>query len=346
MRPYIAAPIAIAIVVRAYYRRSLTSSGILTALATATIHALHPSALPFSLLLVFFVIGTTATKVKHNIKATLTLSSSGGSGGEGARTATQVLANSGCATILCAVDVLRYGIGHGVPCFPSSRTEDMVSTLCLVGIVANYAAVMADTMSSELGILSKQQPMLITNPFKRVPKGTNGGVTIDGILYGTLGSAVIAATSLLLLPLCSTPQDDSLLSRSKQLLSPHSPESNPSKLAIFTFFTLCGTAGTLLDSLLGALLQASVIDRRSGKVVEGPGGVKVLTRGSFSSKSTSPQKTGTVDKKQIEEKSVGKESRYVGTGKDWLDNNQVNFLMASMISVGAIGLSTALQSSV
>lgn len=36
-----------------------------------------------------------------------------------------------------------------------------------------------------------------------------------------------------------------------------------------------GGLGSLLDSLLGGLLQASVVDKRSGKVVEGIGGQKV-----------------------------------------------------------------------
>lgn len=41
-----------------------------------------------------------AFQVKHDVKARLTLSSSGASGGEGARTHVQVLANSGVASAL------------------------------------------------------------------------------------------------------------------------------------------------------------------------------------------------------------------------------------------------------
>ena len=32
------------------------------------------------------------------------------------------------------------------------------------------------------------------------------------------------------------------------------------------------------------------------------------------------------------------ESRYIGSGKDLLDNNQINFLMASLMTVGAMGV--------
>ena len=44
--------------------------------------------------------GVFCFQVKHNVKATLTLGSSGASGGEGARTHIQVLANSVVASAL------------------------------------------------------------------------------------------------------------------------------------------------------------------------------------------------------------------------------------------------------
>jgi hypothetical protein len=78
------------LVVRALSRKSLTVSGVLAAVLTAGIHALHPWNLPFVLLLVFYGLGTAATKVKHDIKAKLTISSSGTTGGEGPRTHSQV----------------------------------------------------------------------------------------------------------------------------------------------------------------------------------------------------------------------------------------------------------------
>lgn len=39
--------------------------------------------------------------------------------------------------------------------------------------------------------------------------------------------------------------------------------------------TVWGGLGSVLDSVLGGLVQASVVDKRSGKVVEGSGGKKV-----------------------------------------------------------------------
>ncbi|KIW63998.1 hypothetical protein PV04_08958 [Phialophora macrospora] len=305
MRPLIAVPITLLLILRSYTRRSLTIPGILTAALTATIHALHPSALPFTLLCVFFLLGTTATKVKHEVKATLTMSSNGSSGGDGPRTSIQVLANSGCASILCAVHVWLYGIGNTAPswCYGASK-EDHLRDILLLGIMANYAAVTADTLSSELGILSSSQPVLITHPWRVVPRGTNGGVTLAGLLAGVGGSAAIAATSVLFLSFCVG-----------------STLNGP---GTFLLLTALGTIGTLLDSLLGAMLQASVVDRRTGKIIEGPGGVKVLVK--------SRPKPPTQSHEHVR-RTNGEESRLVNSGADILDNNQINLLMASIVSL-------------
>lgn len=124
MQPYLAVPATLALVYRAYSRNSLTPLGIVVALFTAIVHSLHPWSAPFALLIVFFLGGTAVTKVrasqdqstcsngkrcsldsdceqiKHDVKARLTLSSTGASSGEGARTHIQVLANSVVASAL------------------------------------------------------------------------------------------------------------------------------------------------------------------------------------------------------------------------------------------------------
>ena len=119
----------------------------------------------------------------------------------------------------------------------------------------------ADTFSSELGILSKSKPRLITSPtFRVVPPGTNGGVTATGLLAGVLGSSTVALTSAFLLPLCSGRE---------------SYYGVVPRIQWFLVVTIWGALGSVLDSVLGGLLQASVVDKRTGKVVEGSGGKKV-----------------------------------------------------------------------
>lgn len=122
----------------------------------------------------------------------------------------------------------------------------------------NYVAVAADTFSSELGILSKSKPRLITSwTLREVPPGTNGGVTATGLAAGLLGSFSVALTSAISLPFCSA----------------HSGWK--SRVLWTVAFSFWGVLGSILDSILGGLLQASVVDKRSGKVVEGSGGRKV-----------------------------------------------------------------------
>lgn len=63
MKAIIAVPAIAALVYRAHSRKSLTPIGILTAFATAIVHAIHPWSVFFALLAVFFLAGTTVTKV-------------------------------------------------------------------------------------------------------------------------------------------------------------------------------------------------------------------------------------------------------------------------------------------
>lgn len=63
MKPYIAIPATLALVYRAWSRKSLTTAGIVAAAITALVHAQHPWSTPFTLLVVFYMGGTTATKV-------------------------------------------------------------------------------------------------------------------------------------------------------------------------------------------------------------------------------------------------------------------------------------------
>ncbi|KAJ5770479.1 uncharacterized protein N7511_002530 [Penicillium nucicola] len=330
MKPYIGIPLVFGLVYRAWSRKSLTPLGLVVAGCSASAHALHPWSAPVALLAVFYFGGTKVTKVKHEIKSRLTLSATGTEGGEGPRNHIQVLANSIVGTIL--------SILHAIVLAKSTDTESCFSLgqnaadILMVGIVANYAAVAADTFSSELGILSKSKPRLITSlNFREVPPGTNGGVTATGLGAGLLGSFIVSLTSAAVLPFCSS--------------------AGIKERALWTVaMTFWGALGSVLDSVLGGLLQASVVDKRSGKVVEGSGGRKVLIHTVSSKRSTidashaeatgsavnAASSCGSEEKVELQEETH--ESRRVETGHDWLDNNGVNIFMAASMSVGAMGI--------
>ncbi|KAL8737075.1 MAG: hypothetical protein Q9181_002031 [Wetmoreana brouardii] len=278
MHPYIAVPATVALVWRAYSRNSLTPAGLVVAALTAVVHALHPWSAFFALLVVFFLCGTAVTKVKHDVKARLTLSASGSSGGEGPRTHIQVFANSLVASVLILLHY-RQLLARDKSGDASQGCWPYGSDLLVVGIVSNYAAVAADTFSSELGILSKGRPRLLTSwNFREVPPGTNGGITFWGTMAGFLGASTIALTSVLLLPFCPI----GLTSRTGKLFGDYQPGLQGGsgwglreKAAWVLAITIWGGLGSLLDSVLGGCFQASVVDTRTGKVIEGNGGEKV-----------------------------------------------------------------------
>lgn len=97
-----------------------------------------------------------------------------------------------------------------------------------VGFAAALAAVNADTWATELGVLNPTPPRLITDLTKRVEKGTSGGISLFGTLASLTGAAVIALPASLM-------------------------TGNWSLLPIIT---LAGLFGSLIDSFLGATVQA------------------------------------------------------------------------------------------
>jgi hypothetical protein len=99
-----------------------------------------------------------------------------------------------------------------------------------------------------------------------------------GSMAGLLGAFMIAVTSTTLLPFCVV----GLTSKTGKLFGDNQPgleggsgwgwkEKSMWVLAI----TAWGGLGSLLDSALGGWFQASVVDTRTGKVIEGSGGKKV-----------------------------------------------------------------------
>jgi uncharacterized membrane protein len=212
----------------------------------------------------------------------------------------------------------------------------------------NYVAVAADTFSSELGILATSLPRLITAPWQVVPRGTNGGVTVVGILAGLLGSTLLAVTAGLLVPFCN-PTGAGIRRRVKGVgLVDDYTWNTEAKVWFVVAMAVVGLCGSLLDSLLGALVQASVVDVRTGKVVEGDGGKRVELHAQpwQADIMTGPLASGVeagyggVERRRGMERGDAKgekhESRRLEVGRDLLDNNGVNFAMALIMSCGAM----------
>ncbi|KAK4574481.1 hypothetical protein LTR86_001322 [Recurvomyces mirabilis] len=302
-----------ALVTYATTRKKLTPFGIVAGILVAVIHMIHPWPAFFWLLIIFFALGTGVTRVGKKAKAGLTISYSGAKGstgagekggskggaghgesegGEGARTSVQVFANSGfaCMLILAHTYLLTSTgpfISSHIPGLSPGLYMPALSAVLPIGIIAQYAAVASDTFSSELGILAKTRPFLITAPWKRVPAGTNGGVTIEGVGWGVLGGFLLTLTAALALRV--------------------SPPYVSLDISTIGLLTVAGLVGTVMDSLLGALVQATVTDGKTGKVVEGHGGMRVQV--------------------------VQGGGKVKAGGMDVLTNNGVNFVMAAGTSL-------------
>lgn len=109
----------------------------------------------------------------------------------------------------------------------------------LVGVAGALAAASADTWGTELGVLSSGQPRLITNG-RPVAAGSSGAISALGTLAAVAGAGFIAAGA-------------ALSSADTSLLGP---------------VVLGGFLASLLDSVLGATLQASYRCVKCGRTTE------------------------------------------------------------------------------
>ena len=66
-----------------------------------------------------------------------------------------------------------------------------------LAVIGSIGCCAGDTWASELGTVinisldSKQEPILITQPWRHVPKGTNGGVSLVGLIASFAGGLVV-----------------------------------------------------------------------------------------------------------------------------------------------------------
>jgi uncharacterized protein (TIGR00297 family) len=134
------------------------------------------------------------------------------------RDAGQVLANGGVAGLMVIFHIL----------FPAS-------IIPWVGFCAAFAGANADTWATELGVLSRTPPRLITTG-KPVTMGSSGGVTLAGTLAATSGALLVAIAGAIL---CGLVQ----------------PGFLPG-MWFLPVVTAAGLLGSLVDSMLGATLQA------------------------------------------------------------------------------------------
>lgn len=156
-------------------------------------------------ILTFFILSSLLSKMgkqtKQKFKDTFEKS--------GVRDYAQVLANGGIGGILILFSAL----------FPNNYWYKFY----LLSIMISTA----DTWSTELGVLSKSKPRLITT-FKSVEPGISGAISLVGTLGGLLGSSLILFTGLFFVQF---------------------------NLNIILWLMVFSVIGNFLDSLMGATIQ-------------------------------------------------------------------------------------------
>jgi uncharacterized membrane protein len=135
----------------------------------------------------------------------------------------------------------------------------------------HYSCSNGDTWSSELGVLSSGNPILITS-FKRVQKGTNGGVSSLGMIASVAAGFVIGVAYFIssIFVLRSVSEWPIILVAT--IAAPVGSLVRNSIKAESPFLTSEITLRfTQIDSILGATLQYSAFDSEQKKVVSKPG---------------------------------------------------------------------------
>ncbi|PWN47367.1 hypothetical protein IE53DRAFT_390497 [Violaceomyces palustris] len=340
----ISALLGVVLALHGLRKGSLSESGAISAAILGYSCLGNPSSTFGLLLLAFYFTGSRATKVKADVKAKLEreveqlsdkdVSQTGHkaqSGGK--RDVWQVLCNGLTASIAAILFRALYGGEVDPSTIPSpyhllTETDwDQGSSWCsldpssgrgaprflILIALGHFSCCMGDTLASELGILSKSVPRLIINPFRKVPPGTNGGVSLLGTLMSLLGGVFIGLVCALVTyhnnPACSRPTN----------LIGTSPWSWHN---IVLLGALGGLLGSALDSILGATLQRTLYSSKHKQVL-----------------------LGRLPARQMDVRSKGKpkvddEDWKVVTGYDVLTNNQVNFVssLITSLSVAWMGM--------
>ncbi len=202
--------------------------GLITgALVTLTIYIISPFL--WIALIAFFLSSSLVSKWKLTQKQSIASEFSKDS----KRDSLQVISNS--------LPAILFGIIFLISDFfpiieANSEISLVISSPWLFAAFASFATHNADTWMTEIGIISDNTPRLITRLKKRVPRGTSGGVSLNGTIAGFFGSMIISTVYILSTIIISGFTWTNLI-------------------FFFVILTITGIIGGLFDSLEGATVQ-------------------------------------------------------------------------------------------
>jgi len=188
-------------------RRYLSISGAISAYAIGLILIFSSGVFYFVMLLIAFLITNLATSYRIEEKIKLKL----------------IIAKK-------PIRDWRNVLGNGLPILFFAILEYFFSSdLFIFAFLASTATFLSDTVSTEIGVLSKAKPVMITN-FKETHTGRSGAISSQGLLSGLAFSLLFAYIS-------------------------HFFFTSINLVALLFIVVVSSTLANLFDSLLGATVQ-------------------------------------------------------------------------------------------
>ena len=178
-----------------YLRKALDLFGSIFMIIMGVIIIFTAGANWLMLIFIFLILGLISTKYKHQYKKDIGVY-------EGTESLKNVISNGIVPFVMAAFG--NYG-----------------------GFIGSIATATADTLASEVGVV--EQPRLITT-FKKVPPGTDGGISVVGTAAGIIGAGIIGVSAYIL-------------------------GIFPDPLVTLKVSIIAGTVGCFVDSILGAVLE-------------------------------------------------------------------------------------------
>lgn len=248
IRWFIAIFLPVYIVMKALGKKTLDLTGGLTALVVGFILTLSNYSFTAGLL-TFFYTSVRLTKYKASEKKKFDENYKE----SGQKNWTQVICNGGIACQMAILYLLERGSGGEIPV---NFIYDYSASWFSMAVLGAIACSCGDTWASEIGsVYSDSDPYLIFS-FQRVPRGTNGGVTLVGLAASFLGGMAIGTAFYVTTVICVA----------RDVLS-----LSPSQVPVIWVGGFAGLLGSVLDSFLGANFQFSGEDMVTRKIVEVPG---------------------------------------------------------------------------
>jgi len=221
--------ISLALAIYAFRREALSATGTLAAVLLGVSVFWLGGTDWFIVLAAFLITSILFTRFKEAEKQDVVKQFAKG----GTRDFWQVLANGGIAGIL-AIAFFYY--------------HDPIIFYAFLGVIGT---VTADTWATELGILGKRKPRLITT-LKSVPIGTSGAVSTIGLAITLAAGVFIGAVAHASISIFGTP-----------LSAPAHP-----LLLVLAISGVAAFIGSLADSLLGATVQVMYYSKHHRKETE------------------------------------------------------------------------------